>query len=109
MDRSRDRLQDILDLAGELADHLQGATQASFRRHRGLQRIAERILEICGEAANAVPDEVLATMEADWAGLRRMRILLAHAYHRVDPDQLWVAATKDLPAVAKAIRKALGS
>jgi uncharacterized protein with HEPN domain len=103
-DRTGQRIKDILDVADELAHHLEGATKASFQRDKGLQRIAERLLEIAGEAATHVADEQAEAIDADWENLRAMRIILAHAYHRVIPERLWNAATQDLPRLAAAIR-----
>jgi uncharacterized protein with HEPN domain len=103
-ERVRQRLQDIVDDARELQTHLEGMDRDAFCRDLGAQRIAERLLEIAGGAATHVPDDASDQIDADWAGLRRMRVLLAHAYHRVDPQQLWAAATRDLPRLADAVQ-----
>lgn len=107
-ERTRQRLQDIVDVADELAGELAGMTLASFRHAKGKQRIAERLLELAGEAANHVPNEVRDAIAVNWEGLRGMRVLLAHAYHRVEPGELWAAATKSLPPFAVRIRAFLG-
>ncbi|HUR25767.1 MAG TPA: HepT-like ribonuclease domain-containing protein [Candidatus Thermoplasmatota archaeon] len=96
-------MQDILDVAAELAAHLEGRTKADFLKDRGVQRIAERLVEIAGEAANNVSEEVAETIAANWRGLRAMRILLAHAYRRIDLEILWNAASKDLPRLAASV------
>lgn len=101
---TRGRLQDIVEHADELAADLQGATASSFAQDRRLQRVAERLLEICGEAAKHLPEAITDAIAADWSKLRGMRIILAHAYHRVDVPTLWAAATKDLPRLAAAVR-----
>ena len=36
----------------------------------------------------------------DWTGQIGLRNVLVHAYHRIQPDLLWQAATVDIPAVA---------
>lgn len=107
-ERTRQRLKDILEVADELAGELAGMTLAAFRQAKGKQRIAERLLEVAGEAANHVPREVRDEIAVNWDGLRSLRVLLAHAYHRVDPGELWVAATKALPPFAARIRAFLG-
>lgn len=107
-ERARQRLQDILDANEELQEALAGLTPATFAKTREKQRVTERLLEVAGEAATHVPDEAIAHIEGDWSGLRRMRILLAHAYHPVDAGRLWPAATVSLPQLAKQIRDALG-
>lgn len=98
------RLQDIVDVAAELDGHLQGLNQEEFTRDRGAQRIAERLLEIAGEAASNVDDDVLQEIPADWASLKAMRVVLAHAYHRIKPDRLWTSATVSLPRLAAAVQ-----
>jgi len=103
-ERARERLQDILDVAQELAGHLAGRDRASFLADRGLQRITERLLEIAGEAATHVPDDVADGIGAGWKDLRGMRVLLAHAYHRILPERLWNATTRDLPRLAAAVQ-----
>lgn len=34
-----------------------------------------------------------------------MRIIAAHAYHRIDYDQVWVTLRDDVPAMASAIQR----
>lgn len=107
MDESvTDRLQDILDVCDELTGSLAGMTLVSFAKDRDKQRVAERLLEIAGEAANNLPDAILESIPGDWANLRKLRLLLAHAYHRVELQPLWEAATTSLPRLGKAIRDA---
>lgn len=103
-ERTRQRLQDILDFDVELKGSLADCSAEEFANDRGMQRIAERLLEIAGEAAAHIPDETWETIGGNWEGLQRMRILLAHAYHRVDVGRLWHAASVSLPGLADAIR-----
>jgi uncharacterized protein with HEPN domain len=103
-DADRQRLTDIVEHAAELAGYLDGVDLERFRSDRMLRRIAERLLEICGEAANHVSEETREAIPADWRGLRRLRVLLAHAYPRVDAETLWPSATRSLPALAAAVR-----
>lgn len=96
-----------MDLAEELGDTLAGVTVETFRSTKSLQRIAERLLEIAGEAAGHVPEPIRDSIPGNWKGLRSLRVLLAHAYHRVDSAYLWQAATKSLPRLADEIRASL--
>lgn len=69
----------------------------------------ERAIEIAGEAATQVSEETKATLpEVAWKELSAVRIVLAHAYHRVDLDLLWGIAADDLPRVAGALRLSSG-
>jgi len=40
-----------------------------------------------------------------WRDIVSMRNLLIHAYHRIDLNQVWVAASQDVPNLVRAIRK----
>jgi uncharacterized protein with HEPN domain len=106
-ERTRQRLQDIVEFDEELRQALSGTTSSQFAGDRQKQRVAERLLEIAGEAAVHVPEEDAAAIGGNWDGLRRMRILLAHAYHRTDVARLFHAATVSLPDLAVAVRKHL--
>lgn len=91
----------------ELAGHLRGVSREEFISTKAHQRVAERLLEIAGEAATNIEDGILDDIEADWEGIRAMRVLLAHAYRKVDPGPLWEAAKRDLPRLAGAVREFL--
>lgn len=41
-----------------------------------------------------------------WRDITRSRIVLAHHYHRVDPELVWAMATGEVPALAEALRGA---
>jgi uncharacterized protein with HEPN domain len=104
-----ERLADILDAARELRD-IVALGQPRFARESVLQRAAERLLEIIGEAANAIADDTRARMSTvPWSDVSRLRILLAHHYHRVDVAQVWSIASNDIPALVRAIEIDRGS
>ena len=42
--------------------------------------------------------------EVDWRSIARLRIVLAHHYHRIDPDLIWSYATEQAPVLASALR-----
>jgi uncharacterized protein with HEPN domain len=105
MTRSDDqRIADILDACDELSEAI------TLRREGGtseqvLLRAAERLLEIIGEAASNVSEpEMNVRPDVDWRSLARLRIVLAHHYHRTDPDLIWSYATEEAPALAAALR-----
>lgn len=102
------RIADILDAASELAAIVDLGIER-FRTDSILQRAAERLLEIIGEAANALSDDTKARHpELPWADVTRLRIVLAHHYHRVDAQQVWVIARDDVPALVLALQADTG-
>ena len=106
MSRSDDeRIADILDASSELAD-LVGRGKPVYDGDVLLQRAAERLLEIIGEAASTLSDELIEQIpDVAWRDLRRLRIILAHHYHRVDPDQVWVMVSVEVPALAERLSR----
>ena len=98
------RIADILDACDELDIIVQ------LRAHDSapssvLGRAAERLLEIIGEAASHISPETSARFpDVDWHSLSRLRILLAHHYHRTDPALIWQYATTQVPVLADALR-----
>lgn len=64
----------------------------------------ERIVEVAGEAATQLSDRTrLQHPEVEWRELMAVRVVLAHAYHRVDLDLLWGIAPVDLPKMSQAL------
>ena len=109
MSRSDDqRIADILDAADEL-DLIVQRGRDSFDDDPILQRAAERLLEIIGEAANALASDTTERYpDVPWSDITRLRIVLAHHYHRVDADQVWAIATGNVPSMATSLRSELG-
>lgn len=103
-DDQRKRIADILDACDEL-EGVVGMRADGLTPDVVLLRAAERLLEIIGEAANSL-SEAGAKQHPDlhWRSIARLRIVLAHHYHRTDPSLIWSYATEQAPALAAALR-----
>lgn len=67
-----------------------------------------RNLEIVGEAAKRVPDEIRATQpEVDWSKIAGLRDLLIHQYFGIDIEIIWDIVTGKAPALLKQIEQML--
>ncbi len=92
-----ERIADILNACHELEAIVTRGHEV-FLTDLILQRAAERLLEIIGEAATKLNDESAATViGVPWDDIRRLRIVVAHLYHRVDPKQVWTIISVDVP------------
>lgn len=92
-----DRVADILEAAHELGS-IVARGKAAWDAERISQLAAERLLEMIGESARALSSEARdAHPDIGWSDIIGLPTLLAHHYHRVDPDQVWVIAAEDVP------------
>lgn len=105
MSRSdKERIADILDAATELSE-VTAVGKDAFRTSVLHIRAAERLLEIVGEASNTLSDGYRQEHpEVAWRDITALRILLAHHYHRIDPDQVWQIATVSVPDLVAHLR-----
>ncbi|MGQ0665071.1 MAG: HepT-like ribonuclease domain-containing protein [Pseudomonadota bacterium] len=98
------RLYDIVEAIDRVFDYVDELDFDSFKADRRTIDAVVRNLEVIGEAARHVPDEVVERFpNVPWARMRAMRHILAHEYFGVDLRVVWKAATEDLPAVKPAI------
>lgn len=104
MSRSDDqRLDDMREQCALMAT-LVGRGRAAFDQDPAILPALERTLEILGEAAGRVGDKGRRNFPSiPWRDVVRLRDLLAHHYHRIEPDQIWTIATESVPAVADAL------
>jgi uncharacterized protein with HEPN domain len=95
--RDDERVADILEAASQIGELIELGHDA-WDKDRIRQLATERLLEIIGEAANTLSEEFRARHPGiPWRDIIGLRIVLAHHYHRVDPGQVWVIATTEVP------------
>jgi uncharacterized protein with HEPN domain len=103
-------LLDIVEAADRVASYVTGMQRADFMANEMAQAAVVREVEIMGEAAGHVADEVRAAhAEVPWAELARLRDFYIHVYHGIDYRLVWRTATVTIPRVAAAARAILPS
>lgn len=105
--RDEDLLRDLIDLCRETGDHLKGVDLEDFLESKALQRAVERTLELIGEAANQLGG-ARPPIDVPWDRIARLRIILAHVYHKVDPRILFATATREVPRLQAALEAHVG-
>lgn len=102
-----ERLRDILEASAAIARyHSRG--KAAFEQDELLQNWFVRHLQIIGEAARALPEEVRALAPGvPWLKVIGMRNVLVHGYFDIDTEIVWETATRDLRALQPAIEELL--
>jgi uncharacterized protein with HEPN domain len=95
-------LRQMRDHAREALDILAGKRRTDLDASRVLSLAIVRLLEIVGEAAGRVPDDVRqAHANIPWSQIVGMRNRLIHGYDQVDLDIVWAVVTADLPALVE--------
>ncbi|HUW78317.1 MAG TPA: HepT-like ribonuclease domain-containing protein [Candidatus Nanopelagicaceae bacterium] len=105
MSRSdEERFTDILEFADRLA-FLVAHGREAYDESPAIGPAIERFIELIGEAASTLSPEARAKYpDIEWAKIIGMRVMLAHHYHRVNLDRVWITAAVDVPEFAAALR-----
>jgi uncharacterized protein with HEPN domain len=102
-------IQDMLSHAREAHAPAAGLSRELLETDRIRQLALVRLLEIVGEAATHVPEEVRARHpEVPWTGITRFRNRMIHGYHAIDLDIVWAVARADLPPLIEQLEQVLG-
>jgi uncharacterized protein with HEPN domain len=106
----RIRLRHMLDAAREAVSFAESQTRQSLDTNRMLALAEVRLLEIIGEAARSVSQEVKDRYsEVMWKQIVGARYRLIHGYYQVDLNVVWEIITVDLPPLIQVLENALTS
>ena len=98
------------DLLADLAEAADAAAELEtwkerWDTERPLRLAGEAVIGRLGDIATKLPDEVIkSTPEIPWREVKGMRIIAAHAYHRIDYEEVWVTLRDDVPRMDRAIK-----
>ena len=93
-------LSDILEATGKIGVYTSGQEFESFKSDSKTFDAVLRNLEIIGEAAKYVPEEVRnQNPRIEWKKIAGLRAVLAHAYFGVDHAIIWDIIKNHLPAL----------
>jgi uncharacterized protein with HEPN domain len=102
-----ERLRNMLDAIAAI-ERYRDRDRASFDRDELLQVWFLRHLQILGEAASGLPQDVrVLAPDVPWPSIVGMRNVLVHGYFDIDADIVWEAARRDVPALRSALQRLL--
>jgi len=102
------RLRHMLDAAREAMEFTRGRSREDLDGDRKLVLALVKDVEIIGEAAYQVSNEVRDQMSPiPWDDIIGMRHRLVHAYFDINLDILWRTVQDDLPPLAAELERLL--
>lgn len=103
------RLRHMLDAAVKAVGYARDKSREDLERDDMLSLAIVRLLEIIGEAARSVSQEVRAANPTiPWKQISGTRDRLIHGYFNVDLDVVWSILTTDLPKLVAELRAIIG-
>lgn len=98
-------LDDMIDFAGKVLAYTHGLDMTGFVTSGLNYDAALRNLELIGEAATHIPDEIRAAHpEIPWRMIIATRNQLIHGYLGIDDDTLWSIIQDDVPELLPLLR-----
>jgi uncharacterized protein with HEPN domain len=96
-------LEDII-LAADVAEEIVHQGREQFESNLVLQFGAEAAVGRIGDAASKLPAEVRDAMPGiPWKEIIGFRIVVDHAYHRLDYGRVWNTLSEDVPRLRAAV------
>jgi len=97
---SRIFLEDIIQSADKIRRYTKGLEYDDFVRNEMVTDAVLRNLEIIGEAAGNIPDDIRSRYpHIPWRRIVGLRNIVIHAYFNVDLNIIWQIVTVNLPEI----------
>lgn len=101
-------LTDMLVFSEKVLAYCDGLEQEAFEADGMVYDATIRNLELIGEAATHIPDNIRAmATEIPWRQVVATRNQLIHGYLGIDNDLLWSIIRDDIPALRQALQQLL--
>ncbi len=100
------RLEDIIEVLDRISQYVEDLDYTHWLKDQKTIDAVVRNLEIIGEAAANVPQEIQDQFsEIPWYQMKGMRNILIHEYFGLDSEVIWKTVQEDLPLLKEKIKK----
>jgi uncharacterized protein with HEPN domain len=101
----RVRLRHMIEAAESAVQFIAGRQRTDLDEDRMLLFALVRAIEVLGEAASRMSDEMRATHTGiPWRAIISMRNRLIHAYFEINTAIVWQTVTQEIPALLPQLR-----
>lgn len=98
-------LEDMIAFSERVLTYVEGLDQTQFEANQLVYDATIRNVELIGEAATHIPDEVRSLApEIEWRRITATRNRLIHGYLGIDNDVLWSIIHDDIPQLLGDLR-----
>ncbi len=102
-------LEDMLVCCGKVLDYTCGMELPDFLANSMVYDAVIRNLEVLGEAAKNIPDEVRGQYpQVEWRKIAGLRDVLAHFYFGLEDETLWDIVRNKIPALKSQLQQIQG-
>lgn len=104
------RLEDILEAVTSIQEFTRDMTLESFKTDKRTVDAVVRNVEVIGEAARHLPQEIERRYpDIPWSRVRAMRNVMAHEYFGISTTIMWQTIQDDLPALKATVQRMLAA
>ncbi|HXJ92168.1 MAG TPA: DUF86 domain-containing protein [Terriglobia bacterium] len=100
--------EDILESIRRIHEYTRGLSLDGLKKDLRTLDAVVRNLEVIGEAARNIPDQVrIAHSAVDWKNVIGLRNILAHEYFGIDADIIWDIIQNKLAGLRESVQRIL--
>jgi uncharacterized protein with HEPN domain len=101
-------IKDILQNMSDAMEFIEGVSYDQFAADKKTLNALLRSIEVIGEAAKNIPDEVRANYpRVPWKEMSGMRDKVIHSYFGVDRQTVWLVVKNRIPAIIPLMQQIL--